>query len=723
MKKTLIVVESPNKIKKISSFLGKNYIIRASFGHVTNLNVNKKHHLGIDLENNYTPRYKIIEDKKDKVQTIIDATTLVDQIYLATDLDREGEAIAWHLNNYLESSGKPIKRISFNEITESAVKKAIKNPREIDQNLFKAQQARRVLDRIVGFLASDYLRNSLKDNFSAGRVQSIAALMIVDRELEIEAFEPKEYWNINVNLYKDDKLNNFIVKYNDKITNKNDAEEIKQSLQSSDFIIKQINKKEKNRDPNPPLTTSKLQQAASNRYNFGVEKTMRLAQSLYESGLITYMRTDSVRISPEAIKEVRKYMDENNIDKSTDLNNYKTKKDAQDAHEAIRPTDVYRVPKNMFLGDDSKKIYELIWERFVASQMKPAIYDTVSVVVESSNGHVLNATGKTLKYEGWLSIASDLKNNDNKTLPELNKNDNLNLIQIKSEQKFTQPPSRYGEATLVNELEKKGIGRPSTYASIISTIKKRNYVELKGKVYHATDVGKKVMKKLSKHFSFMDYKYTADLEKKLDEIANGKSNYVEVLDNFYIPFKNEYKRAEEFDSPDYGIPCPICNKRTILKHGSFGFYMACVDRPDCKGSLSVDLVDDKPIVKENSRELVEELNCPICNAGMYLNNAGRFGPYYYCENAPRCKGKRKYLYGKKCPECNHELYVHFYNEHIELACMGYFEKHQCKYKEELSKEESINWVNPTYIRNQTFKKRKSSIQKALKARVKGKSKK
>lgn len=720
--KTLLIVESPNKIKKISGYLGKDYVIRASFGHIIDLAIGDKIcRLGVDLENNYTPKYKIIPDKKDKIQAIIDAASGVSQIYLATDPDREGEAIAWHLKSCLESTGKPIKRVTFNEITKAALIKAVNNPGDIDKNLFDAQQARRVLDRIVGFLASDFLRESIGDNLSAGRVQSVAVKLVADREKEIINFKPEEYWNINARLSKSLTDDSFSAKFTGKVSNDKDAKKIKSDLDKDTYVVKSVDKKEKKRNPYPPLTTSKLQQAAAGRYGFPVKKTMKSAQSLYESGLITYMRTDSVRVAPEAISSLRDFLQKNKMSCPANPNYYKGKSDAQDAHEAIRPTDILKKPENVFLGDEEQKVYRLIWERFVASQMESALYDTMSVVIESSSGHELKSNGRSLKFDGWLSVAGDLKKengDENIMLPPMNVGDKLILVEPKvtADQKFTQPPPRYGEAAIVNELEKRGIGRPSTYAAIIDTIKGRNYVELKNKVYWATDIGMKVTDKLSAYFSFMDYKYTAEMEEKLDKIAEGNLLYVSALDDFFIPFQKECKEASISETPDFGIKCETCGKKALLKHGPFGFYMSCIDRPKCKWTVSVDVVDGKPIIKEKEDKKVEDgAICPKCGSGMYRNDTGRFGPYYYCEHSPKCKGTGKVPYGKKCSDCGCELFMTIFSGQKKLACMGYFKKHQCRHIEDLPEDKS-GWVDPTPVREQQFKQKKKSVQKVLSSR-------
>lgn len=723
--KILLIVESPGKIKKISTYLGTGFVVRASFGHVMDLITgDRKCRLGVNIEKEYEPKYRILPDKKDKIQAIIDAAASAKQIYLATDPDREGEAIAWHLQNCLESSGKPIKRITFNEITKSAIDTAIKNPGPLNKDLFDAQQARRVLDRIVGFLGSDFLRDAIGPNLSAGRVQSVAARLVVDREREIESFVPEEYWNITATLAKPESdAEKFVAKYDKKVTNEKDAKKVKADLDKDDYEVIKVDAKEKKRNPWPPLITKTLQQTASAKYGYSGKKTMRCAQSLYESGLITYMRTDSVRCSPDSIKEVRDYLNKNNYNMPAKPNVYLTKGSAQDAHEAIRPTDVFKTPQNVFLSDEDQKIYRIIWERFVASQMKPALYDTVSVTIRSSSGHTLKANGRTLKFDGWLVIIPDQKKSkDDKDvpLPPLVVGDKLILVppKVLAEQKFTKPPVRYTETSLNDELDKRGIGRPSTYVQIHETIKGRNYVTMQGKSYHATDIGKQVIDKLTDHFQFMNYTYTSDMELKLDKIADGNLGYVDMLDAFFIPFQKECKDAESAEAPDYGIACPECGKKTLMKHGQFGFYMSCIDRPKCKGSLSVDVVDGCPKVREKfKKEIVPGVQCPKCGSGMWLNTAGRFGPFYSCETYPKCKGTAKVPYGKKCPDCGCELFMTIFSGQKKLACMGY---PSCRHVENLPGDDKSGWTNPAPYRK---KKKKKSVQKVLDASRKKKAKK
>ena len=410
-KKTLIVVESPTKIKKISSILGPDYLIRASYGHVIDLATGGKHGLGVDIEDNFKPKYLPLPDKKDKIAAILDAAKQVDQILLATDPDREGEAIAWHISEKLKPVNKPIKRISIHKITKDGVEKAIANQADLDENLFDAQQARRVLDRIVGFMVSPFLIQSMGPNLSAGRTQSVAVRIIVDRDLEIAAFKPEEFWDITAQLAKPKTTeDSFSAKYIKKVTNEATAKKVKGDLDSDTYKVKSVEAQEKKRNPLPPLTTPKLQQAAASRFGFPVSKTMKLAQSLYESGLITYMRTDSTRLAPEFVQSVISYLEDEKLDVPDKPNQYPNKGLAQDAHEAIRPSDVFMLPQNVFVNEDQQKLYRLIWERAVASQMLPAIYDTISIVAQSSSGHELKTNGRTLKYSGWLDVATDQVN-------------------------------------------------------------------------------------------------------------------------------------------------------------------------------------------------------------------------------------------------------------------------------------------------------------------------
>jgi DNA topoisomerase-1 len=704
----LLIVESPTKQKKIQDYLGKGWIVRASKGHIMDLAKNDaKIRLGVDVKNGFKPKYNLLPEKKTALQAIIEASELVEKIYIATDPDREGEAIAFHLKDCLESTGKPIFRVKFNAITKDAIKKAVENPGPLDVNLYDAQQARRVLDRIVGFLASETIKKYLGDGLSAGRVQSVAAKLIVDRDQEIESFNPDEYWNIYTALSLNNDSNcKIITKYCKKITNENDAKRIKLDIDNDSFIIKSVEAKEKKRPPLPPLTTPDLQKAAYARYGFGVSKTMKLAQSLYENGFITYMRTDSYRVDPDAIKSVRDYLKNQNLDIPDTQNQYASKGATQDAHEAIRPTDVKLHPNNIFVSDDEQNVYRVIWERFVASQMKPAIYDTVSIIIESSSNHQLKANGRILKYSGWLEITKDFENSKNDEddihLPQVDVGNVLELTKpgCYLEQKFTQPPSRYTEASLVDELKKRGIGRPSTYAAIIDKIKGRNYVELIGKSYQSTEVGQNVINNLTKYFSFMDYNYTAQMEDNLDKIEEGSLTYVNMLNEFFDKFKRECRKAEKEEAIDFGLKCQKCNERLYVRHGKYGFYALCID-DFCGYHTSIDWVDGKPVPRDDRNpEFIDGLECPICKSEMFRRD-GRYGPFICCKNYPECKGTRKIPCGKECPICGKDLYHTTYFGKNVLFCTGY---PSCTYSEEADVKTLKNWVDPESLRIELYRK-------------------
>lgn len=700
--KILVIVESPGKVKTISKYLGSDYIVRASFGHIFDLVTKGVGNFGVDIEKGFIPKYQVSPDKKDKIKAILSAAKSVDEVYIAADADREGEAIAWHLAEVLKPTKKPIKRVIFNEITKKAIQSAIKKLGDLNKDLYDAQQARRVIDRIVGFSVSPVLINKFGPKLSAGRVQSVAVRIVVDREREIEAFKPEEYWNITVALAKPKLLkDNFIAKYAKKVSNKKTALSIKKDLDSDSYTISNLEEKEKKRNPYPPLITSTMCSLAAGRYRFATARTMQAAQKLYEAGHITYLRTDSVRSSPDSIQSCREWLDNNGHELPAKPNFYgksKKGKNVQDAHEAIRPTNVELTPQNIHTTNDEQKVYRLIWETFVASQMKPALYNSVSVTVESSSGHILKTNGRTLKYKGWLEIAKDYekdKNADAK-LPALKQNDNLVLVppKVKAEQKFTQPPSRYSEQTLIKELEKQGIGRPSTYASIMSKITSRKYVEKKSSSFVATDLGKKIVDDLVKHFSFMKVSYTSNLEDTLDKISEGNAKYKKTLEDFYKPFVSELKKSVLSEHEDFGFECPKCGGPMILKHGKFGFYLACYDYPKkCKrGTLSCEVVNGKPILKSKdyTPEVVEGVFCPKCKAAM-VKRDGKFGPFYACSKYPKCKGTRKVPYGKKCPDCGNELYATIWKNKNVLFCMGYPE---CKHSEKMPKG---NLANPSEV--------------------------
>jgi DNA topoisomerase-1 len=695
----LVIIEAPNKAHTISKILGQDYTVRATVGHIIDLAKGKGSDIGVDIKNGFKPRYEILPDKKDKVKAILDAARSSSEIIIASDDDREGEAIAFHVKSQLDKLGKPIYRAAFNEITKKAVLNAIQNPRPMNEELFNAQQARRVLDRIVGFMVSPYLSRKLGDQLSAGRVQSVALRLIVEREREIETFIPEEYFVISANLKKPNDIESFIAKLAyDKLTDAAKASKIAEALTSSKFSISSIKSNKKNREAPPPLTTSTLQQEASAKFKFDAERTMSAAQALYEQGIVTYIRTDSTRNSPESVESVRKYIQSIGKAIPDSPNLFKNKDAAQDAHEAIRPTDVSLHPKDAKLEEDHKKIYELVWRMFVSSQMTDAVYDTVSVTIKSSAGYELKAEGKILVDAGWLDIAKPfIKSETDVMLPKLTVGDSVILAKggVVNDKKKTQPPSRFNDGTLVKELDRREIGRPSTYASIISRISNRKYVKKTAKGFQPTELGSKVVDDLKGFFSFMDYKYTAMMEKKLDDISQGKLGYLEMLTEFFNGFKIEFQSARGNQGMDTGLLCPNCNSNMVVRKSSYGYFAGCVKYPECKGIIGINLVDGKVVVKSGGKYKVEQdIICPECNSGMVLREDGRFGPFYSCSNYPRCKGKRKVPFGKKCPECGSELFATLFSGRLKLACMGY---PNCKHVEDLPKDSQLNWVNPETI--------------------------
>jgi len=692
MKKALIIVESPAKIKTIQKYLGQDYVIRASVGHIADLSTDGKYGLGVDLDQEYKPKYVILSDKKDKLQSILDAATEVAEIYLATDEDREGEAIAWHLYERLKKFNKPIRRVFFKEITKSGIEKGMAEAGDLNKDIFDAQQARRVLDRIVGFLVSPFVIKFLGPNLSAGRVQSVALKMVVDREKDVLKFKPEEYWNILANVTKDIPKNKFIVKYPKRINNQEEAFKIKKELESGKLIITDLVEVEKKKNPYPPFITYSLAATAAGRYKFTAARTMKAAQSLYESGLITYMRTDSLRTSNEAIVSCRAWLATNKHDMPDKPNIYPSGK-GQDAHEAIRPTDINKLPSEMYSTPDEQRLYKLIWERFVASQMNPALYDTVGVTITSTDKHILKANGRVLKYKGWLEISQDLdKNDDDDTqLPVLKINDNLLFTPpgVKADKKKTQPPPRFSEKTLIKELKNKDIGRPSTYASIMSKITDRNYATRKSDMLIPSDLGISVIDKLGDFFDFMDYSYTAEMENKLDEIAAGNLKYADMLDDFYKPFEKQLKEAYASNQVDYGHRCKSCQSNMYLQHGKFGYYMACVNYPACKTTFSVELLDGKPVLPA-SQETVHGVHCPKCNDAM-RRKGGEFGPFFSCVNYPKCFGSRKIPFGKPCNKCGEDLYATKFDGELKLACMAY---PNCRNVEALPEGAKVDWISP-----------------------------
>ena len=690
--KILIIVESPKKVDTILKYApdDKDYIVLASYGHIADLSKTGKYHLGIDVDDKFKPHYILDPNKKERLAAIINACTVCDKVLMATDGDREGECIASLIKDRIKTTKKPVKRIVFDEITKEKIKQQINNEREIDENLVNSAKARRALDRIVGYMGSPFIIKRLGSNMSAGRVQSVALKLVVEREKEIQNFKPEEYWIIKANLLKFAEEPFMASLYTkDDIKTKEEAEAIKAELEESSYKITKVTAKPKKRNPFPPLTTSRLQQLASSRFRLSPAKTMSAAQHLYESGTITYMRTDSVRLSNEALDMVRGWIKENYPSCLPDKPNfYKNKNSAQNAHEAIRPSNVNSLPNNN-PTTDIDKVYRVIWDSFVTCQMTPAIYDTTSVVITTNQKKELRASGRVLKEPGWLVITNIADEDDEKEnkLPILIVDDVLTLVEpkITTEQKFTQPPPRYKEATLVRELETNEIGRPSTYAAIMQKIcETRNFVEKKNEVLHPTESGTKVVELLDKYFSFMKYGYTAEMEKKLDLIEQGEYSYVKAMSEFFDPFKKELDAAYKEYECDTDYTCNKCGSGMILKKSSFGYFLGCSAYPDCKTIMECEVDGDKIVVKEKKKEFApEDVSCPKCNAKMVLRN-GKFGEYYACSDYPNCFGNRKKPYGKKCPTCGKELFRTVFTrppmQGAVLCCTGY---PSCDYVEKL----------------------------------------
>lgn len=710
MTNALVIVESPGKVKSISQKLGSGYTVRPTGGHIIDLSKGRGGgDIGVDIQNGFKPRYEVNPDKRDKIKAIIDAAKTADEIFVASDSDREGEAIAFHIAEQLKSINKPLKRIDFHEITEKTLRKAILNPRPFDQHLYDAQQARRVLDRIVGFMVSPYLSQKLGDKLSAGRVQSVALRMIVDREEEIEVFVPESFYNISATLSNGEK---FVAKYPNRVEKEEEAKKIKADLDVSTYKIDDVQAKQMLRKASPPLITSTLQQEASTKLKFAGERTMKAAQELYEAGHITYLRTDSVRNSAESIVEVRDFLVKNGFDIPKQPNEYKNKDQAQDAHEAIRPTHVDKHPDKIALTGDQQQIYNLIWRMFIASQMQPAVFDVVKVTVQASKGHKLLAEGKTLREEGWMFMAKDfIKKEKDVTLPKLAAGDVVELVppKVKMEKSQTKPPPRYTEATLIAELDRKEIGRPSTYTSIISKISNRKYVKSTTAGFMPTELGRQVSGDLKVAFSFMDYMYTANMEKSLDKIAEGKLDYLSMMTKFFDEFKVEFQKARNNQGQLTGIPCPKCGGDTVLRKSKYGFFAGCVKyKAGCDGIVNVSVEDGKVIPKSRESKIDENVKCPECGAGMVPRPDGKFGPFYSCSNYPKCLGKKKMPFGKKCPKCGNELYVTLMTDELKLACMGY---PNCKHVEKLPEDSKVNWVNYNKVTPPTYPKK---VEKVLK---------
>ena len=683
--KSLVIVESPAKSKTIKKILGDSFQIEASYGHIRNLPTKdpKTDNLGFDVENNFEPKFEIIPGKQAVVKKLNDLAKKFDKIYIASDPDREGEAIAWHVRQILKVPDEKINRIEFNEITPKAVKYSVEHPRMINMDMVQAQQTRQILDKLVGYKLSPVLWKQMGSyNLSAGRVQSVALRMICEREDEIEAFVPQEYWSIHADLDKEGKVFEAEVsKYKDKpfektVNNEEDAQKVVEYLKTAEFNVSKVTNKTTKRKPTAPFITSTLQRAASSKLGFGVQKTMQVAQKLYEGieldsgavGLITYMRTDSVRVSDDAMAMAKDFI----------LNNYgekyypeapnvyvKGKQNVQDAHEAIRPSYPDKTPDSIkqYLDSDQYKLYKLIWEKFMSSQMANAEMANKSIEITAGD-YTLKAGTSKITFDGFLKLYDDAEDDKEKVedskIPDLEKGDKVECKKINPKQHFTQPPPRFNEASLVKALEEYGIGRPSTYATIITVIQTRKYVEKKGKVLHPTILGRAVSKQLVEQFAdIMDYKFTAGMEEKLDKIAEKKAIWNKVLKDFYDPFMDEVnsvmKTAQKI-SIETKVNCPNCGKPMLLKTSKAGSqFLGCSGYPDCKTTMSLNILQEMEeetgeSATEKTQEICEE-KCEKCGGDMVFK-LGPYGKYMECLNA-ECKNRKPYRKstGVTCPKC------------------------------------------------------------------------
>ena len=703
----LVIVESPSKAKTIKGYLGKNYKVTASVGHVRDL---PKSSLGIDIENNFTPKYINIRGKGDLIKELKAEAKSADTVFLATDPDREGEAIAWHLALVLGIDDKKIKRAKFNEITKPCVKEAIKNSGKIDMNLVDAQQARRLLDRIVGYKLSPVLWKNIKSGLSAGRVQSVATRMIVDREEEIRKFIPKEYWTIDATLETAENKKFSAYYYGSatkkiELGSKKDADSVLADIAGKAFTVKSIKKAERLKNPAPPFTTSTLQQEAYKRLGFPSAKTMKTAQELYEGislgdkgthGIITYMRTDSLRISDIAAESAKEYITkeygESYYPKTRRI--YKSRNGAQDAHEAIRPSYLEYPPKAIraYLSNDQYKLYKLIWERFISSQMSSAIIDTVTIDSIAGNS-LFRSTGSVIRFAGFMSVYEEInddeeKENNSSYLPAVNEGDSLKECGVEAEQHFTQPPARYSEATLIKAMEEKGIGRPSTYTPTITTIIQRGYVERVSKALAPTPLGEATNSLMVDNFSdVVDYNFTAEMEDKLDEIENGERALLDVLEKFYKDFSTELDKAEEtVKDKNYKLPvietdiiCEKCGSTMVIKSGRFGKFAACPKYPTCKNTKALDKDGNLAQPKEKAPETPDvqkapdDIRCDICGGEMVIKRS-RFGTFYACAKYPECKGTKPINreLDVPCPDCGSKIVIRRgRNRTVFYSCSSY----------------------------------------------------
>ncbi|HHV93172.1 MAG TPA: type I DNA topoisomerase [Firmicutes bacterium] len=699
MGKSLVIVESPAKAKTISRFLGRNYTVKASVGHVRDL---PKSQLGVDIENGFKPKYITIRGKGPILKELRDAAKKADRILFATDPDREGEAISWHLADALDVDEESPCRIEFHEITERAVKSALKQPRPINQNLVDAQQARRVLDRLVGYKLSPLLWAKVKGGLSAGRVQSVAVRLICDREAEIQAFEPQEYWSIEAELRQmDGEQKAFSAKLfkikgeKAEVNSEAEAEAIVEELKKAHFVVHSVERKERKRNPAPPFTTSSMQQEASRKLGFTARRTMMIAQQLYEGlevgsegtvGLITYIRTDATRVAPEAQQDarrtIRELFGEGFLPAKPPV--YKTRAGAQAAHEAIRPTSTDRRPEDVkpYLTRDQYRLYRLIWERFVASQMAPAVLDTVTVQIQAGD-YLFRATGSTVKFPGFMVLYTENTDQPEEgedqegRLPELREGEKLELLKVIPHQHFTQPPPRYTEAMLVKTLEELGIGRPSTYAQIIDTIRRRGYVQLVDKRFVPTELGTIVVDLLKEYFpNIIDVEFTATMESLLDRVEEGEENWEKVLAEFWEPFSEELRKAEllmeevEIADEETEEVCEKCGRKMVIKQGRYGRFLACPGFPECRNT--------KPLLKGIG------VACPKCGGEIVERRSKRGRTFYGCANYPDCDFTSwQKPAGKNCPQCGQLMVVRQgRGKESEIVCSD----KQCGFREKVREE-------------------------------------
>ncbi len=739
MAKSLVIVESPAKARTINKYLGSNFTVKASVGHIKDLPPKK---LGVNVEQNFEPEYVTISGKGKVIQDLKDAAKQVDAIYLAPDPDREGEAICWHIAKELKRSKKITKniyRVMFNEITKKAISEAMKHPGTIDTNRVDAHQARRILDRLVGYKISPLLWKKVQKGLSAGRVQSVALRLICEREKEIQAFNSEEYWSITTNLRGQNPppFNAKLFKIKGKkakVANEAQATEITNNLKQSKCIVDNITKKETRKKPVAPFTTSTLQQEASRKHRFPAKKTMWIAQKLYEGidlgkegpvGLITYMRTDSTRISDEALQETRQYITEKFGKEFLPQkpHTYKVQKAAQEAHEAIRPTSVYRAPEaiKQYLSQDEFKLYSLIWKRLVASQMKPAVLDVTTIDVAAGSDYLLRATGSVMKFLGFMKLyieGTDAQNDQEEEkgkqnekdilLPLVEKGELLELLKVVPKQHFTQPPPRYTEATLVKELEKKGIGRPSTYATIISTIVDRKYVDREARKLTPSELGMLITDLLVENFpKILDVGFTANLEAQLDKIEEGSLDWIQSLRDFYEPFNQELERAakemrnvkKEREEVTDEV-CEKCGSAMLIKYGRYGKFLACSGFPKCRNTKPLDTPEEQKQAEENAtpsespQDNEPQETCEKCGKPMVLKK-GRYGSFLACSGYPECKNTKKIAQGKKgekpvkdvvmtdekCEKCGANLVIRDGRYGKFFACSNY---PKCKYVKPMS---------------------------------------